>query len=117
MSFIHRNPSTTQRLPGFWLNYSGNRQFLHSNGTALRALVLKASGLQPYELAGPDWLVQSRFDIQVTYPPGASEQQFPEMLRVPCAVCFRPGLRLRSKGRRSMNHPASPRSKPSRVSD
>ena len=47
----------------------------------LRALLLLAFRAKGYELAGPDWLAETRVTIQATLPAGATRQQIPEMLQ------------------------------------
>jgi uncharacterized protein (TIGR03435 family) len=50
-------------------------------GHDLRDLIMLAFGKQVYELSVPAWLTQPRYDIQATYPAGATQSQFPEMLQ------------------------------------
>ena len=47
----------------------------------LRALLLMAFRARGYELAGPDWLAETRVSVQATLPAGATRQQIPEMLQ------------------------------------
>ena len=48
---------------------------------SMRALLLLAFRAKSYELAGPDWLADTRVSIQATMPPGSTRQQVPEMLQ------------------------------------
>lgn len=48
---------------------------------SLRNLLLLAFRAKAYELAGPDWLAETRVSIQATLPAGATRQQVPEMLQ------------------------------------
>ena len=65
---------------------------------SLRALLLLAFRAKAYELAGPDWLAQTRVSIQATLPAGATRQQIPEMLQRLLAERF--GLVVRPAGSR-----------------
>jgi len=49
----------------------------------LRALLLLAFRAKGYELAGPDWLAETRVTIQGTLPAGATRRQVPEMRNDP----------------------------------
>jgi uncharacterized protein (TIGR03435 family) len=48
---------------------------------SLAELLRRAFRLEPYQLSGPEWLSELRFDIQATIPPGATRDQVPEMLQ------------------------------------
>jgi uncharacterized protein (TIGR03435 family) len=48
---------------------------------SLLQLIVRAYGIQPYQLVAPDWTAASRFDVQATLPPGASEKRLPGMLQ------------------------------------
>lgn len=37
--------------------------------------------VQPYQISGPSWLGEQRFDIHATIPPGATKEQVPEMMQ------------------------------------
>jgi uncharacterized protein (TIGR03435 family) len=50
-------------------------------GWTLQQLILRAYGLQPHQLVGPSWMSSERFDVQATFPPGATSNQLPEMLQ------------------------------------
>ena len=47
----------------------------------LRALLLTAFRIKGYELAGPDWLAETRVSVHATLPADATRQQVPEMLQ------------------------------------
>ena len=51
-------------------------------------MVVLAYRLKPYQLIGPDWIRQERYDVQATYPPGATKEQMPEMLQALLADRF-----------------------------
>lgn len=48
---------------------------------SLKQLILRAYGLWPSQLSGPEWMEYVRFDISGKLPEGASQTDFPEMLQ------------------------------------
>lgn len=62
-------------------------------GVALGEMVLLAYRLKPYQLVGPDWIRQERYDVQATYPPGATKAQMPDMLQALLASRFKLQIR------------------------
>ena len=48
---------------------------------ALSYLIAQACRVKLFQVSGPDWLSDARFDIQATLPPGSSTEQVPEMLQ------------------------------------
>ena len=58
--------------------------------TSLAEIVRRAFRLldQPWRLAAPEWLNDSRFDLQATIPAGARTDQIPEMLQALLAQRF-----------------------------
>ncbi len=47
----------------------------------LQALICTAYKIKPYQLEGPDWLKDQRWDILAKMPEGANKDQVPEMLQ------------------------------------
>ncbi len=47
----------------------------------LSALIIQAYKIKQYQLSGPSWLNEDRFDIAATFPEGATEEQLPAMLQ------------------------------------
>jgi uncharacterized protein (TIGR03435 family) len=47
----------------------------------LKNLISMAYKLKVYQVSGPDWLANTRFDIIATFPKGATRDDIPEMLR------------------------------------
>jgi len=56
---------------------------------SLSDLIRIAYKLKSYQLTGPDWLAAQRFDILAKMPPGAKEDQVPEMLQALLAERFK----------------------------
>jgi uncharacterized protein (TIGR03435 family) len=47
----------------------------------LRDLLIVAYLVRPFQVAGPDWIGEDRFDVQAKLPAGATATQVPEMLQ------------------------------------
>jgi uncharacterized protein (TIGR03435 family) len=56
---------------------------------ALDQLILRAYGIKPHQLSGPDWMKNQRFDILANIPDGASAGAVPEMLKALLADRFK----------------------------
>jgi uncharacterized protein (TIGR03435 family) len=63
----------------------------------LFSLVTMAYGIQRYQLVGPDWLGDTRFDITARVPPGATRDQYRLMLQRLLSERFRLTLHHDSK--------------------
>jgi uncharacterized protein (TIGR03435 family) len=63
----------------------------------LTDLIVKAYNVKPHQIAGPDWLLMERFDIQAKLPEGGTEGQTPQMLQTMLADRF--GLRTHTESR------------------
>ena len=48
---------------------------------SLKDLVAMAYDVKPYQITGPDWMAQQRFDVTAKLPEGATKEQVPAMLR------------------------------------
>ena len=48
---------------------------------SLKSLIVYAYRVKPYQVSGPDWLEQERFDIVAKYPEGATKADAPRMLQ------------------------------------
>lgn len=48
---------------------------------SIRQLILRAYGLPSYQLSGPDWMNNFRFDVAAKFPEGANPHQLPQMLQ------------------------------------
>jgi uncharacterized protein (TIGR03435 family) len=47
----------------------------------LKTLISFAYGVKPFQITGPDWLANTRFDIVAKYPAGVAKQDAPKMLQ------------------------------------
>jgi uncharacterized protein (TIGR03435 family) len=59
----------------------------YSNVT-LKALLTKAYGVERYQIAGPSWLEDARYDIVAKVPPGATRERLQQMLQALLAERF-----------------------------
>jgi uncharacterized protein (TIGR03435 family) len=48
---------------------------------SINQLIYRAYGLPAYQLSGPGWMNNLRFDVVAKFPEGASKDQLPEMLQ------------------------------------
>ena len=48
---------------------------------SIRQLILRAYGLPSYQLSGPGWMNDLRFNVTAKFPEGATRDQLPEMLQ------------------------------------
>jgi uncharacterized protein (TIGR03435 family) len=55
---------------------------------SLADLIRAAYRVKPYQISGPDWMREQRFDIVAKLPDGASPDQVPEMLQALLAERF-----------------------------
>jgi len=55
---------------------------------SLRALITLAWSVKDYQVSGPEWLQNARFDIEATLPEGSATSQVPEMLQALLAERF-----------------------------
>ena len=67
------------KLPRFGPHISNSRA--EYVGMPLKDLIALAYGLRGYQVTGPDWLANERFDIVATLPEGASKDDATIMLR------------------------------------
>ena len=49
----------------------------------LKALLIYAYGVKPYQITGPDWMATTRFDIVAKLPDGSTKDDGPKMLQSP----------------------------------
>jgi uncharacterized protein (TIGR03435 family) len=48
---------------------------------SLSTLIENAFGIQDYQLSGPDWMQNTRFDISAKIPPGTTQEQYRLMIQ------------------------------------
>lgn len=57
--------------------------------SSLADLIRIAYDVKPYQVQGPDWMAQQRFEIQAKIPEGVSQDKVPEMLKALLAERFK----------------------------
>jgi uncharacterized protein (TIGR03435 family) len=67
------------KMPNFGIHINGLRA--EYNYTTLKALIASAYNVKEYQVSGPDWLANQRFDIVATMPPGSTKDDAPAMLQ------------------------------------
>ena len=55
---------------------------------SLRDYITSAYQVKLYQVVAPDWIAGERFDVQATLPPGATQEQVPDMLKALLADRF-----------------------------
>src|SRR5450755_4174789 len=55
----------------------------------LRDLMVRAYGVKPAQVSGPDWIFMERFDVKATLPAGSTTNDIPEMLQTLLADRFK----------------------------
>jgi len=48
----------------------------------LKGVIQRAFGVEPLQLIGPDWITTASYDITAVVPPGATREQFNQMMQV-----------------------------------
>jgi uncharacterized protein (TIGR03435 family) len=70
---------------------------VHMENMPMRSLIMTAYSLAPYQLSGPSWLANEKYDIDAKVPPGATREQTSVMLQNLLAERF--GLRVHRETR------------------
>ena len=81
--------------PGERLTVTGSRVDIRY--MSLFNLIVTAYRLKPFQLSGPDWIKNERFDIAATIPAGVTKDQLPEMIRSLLADRFKLTVRRDTK--------------------
>ncbi|MGH9572030.1 MAG: TIGR03435 family protein [Candidatus Acidiferrales bacterium] len=63
----------------------------------LKSLLIRAYGLQPFQIGGPSWLDTQVYDVDAKLPSGATQAEIPAMLQQLLTERFRMTLRWDSK--------------------
>ncbi len=77
-------------------NTTGGR--LTATNVSLRGLIVRAYGVQDYQVEGPDWLRSERFDVAATFPE-ASSKDFQAMMQNMLADRFKLTVHREQKDR------------------
>jgi uncharacterized protein (TIGR03435 family) len=63
----------------------------------LKSLLMKAYGLEPFQISGPAWIDSEHYDVLATIPQGTPQEEVPAMLRQLLAERFRMILHSETK--------------------
>lgn len=70
---------------------------LRYNNVSLKDCIRVAYGVKDFQVEGPDWIADTRFDIVAKLPAGSSHDQIPEMLQTLLADRFKLALHHQTK--------------------
>ena len=79
------------------VSMSTDRDQLRYSNVTLKDLILNAYGVKDYQISGPDFIENSRFEIVAKLPSGAAKEQAPVMLQQLLAERFRMTLHREEK--------------------
>ena len=76
---------------------TGSKGQVVFTNVALRKLIMRAYEIQDFQLEGPDWMANVKFDIAAKYPADSTKEQRPLMLRNLLAERFHLVIRRQTK--------------------
>jgi uncharacterized protein (TIGR03435 family) len=71
------------------LAFAIDKNRIHIVYQSLSAILARAYGVAPFQIAGPEYLATERFEILATIPEGGTEEQVPQMLQALLAERFK----------------------------
>jgi uncharacterized protein (TIGR03435 family) len=80
-----------------WVGMSADRALVTYTNITLRDCIRAAYRVRDFQVIGPEWINNSRFEITAKLPAGASPDQIPEMLQVLLVERFKLTLRRDKK--------------------
>lgn len=80
-----------------FIGMSADRAMVKYTNITLRDCIRGAYRVREFQIVGPGWMTSARFEISAKLPPGASEDQIPEMLRALLAERFKLEVRREMK--------------------
>jgi uncharacterized protein (TIGR03435 family) len=86
------NPSNTM-----FIGMSADGAMVKYTNITLLDCIRGAYRVREFQIVGPAWMTSARFEITAKLPPGASEDQIPEMLRALLAERFKLEIRREMK--------------------
>jgi uncharacterized protein (TIGR03435 family) len=82
------NPSNA-----IWIGMSADAGMVRYTNITLKDCIRAAYRVRDFQIQGPDWINDARFEITAKLPPATSQDQIPEMLQVLLAERFKLTLR------------------------
>ena len=90
-------PSDPNPGSPMFIGMSADGAMVTYTNITLRDCILGAYRARDFQIAGPDWMTKSRFQISAKLPPGATSDQIPEMLQALLAERFKLEIRREMK--------------------
>ena len=90
-------PSDPQPMGMMRIGMNSDAGMVRYSNVSLKDCIRTAYRVKDFQVQGPDWLEDARFDITAKLPPGSSENQIPEMLQTLLAERFRLTIRRDSR--------------------
>ncbi|WP_321471215.1 TIGR03435 family protein [uncultured Paludibaculum sp.] len=82
-------PSEPQPMGRIRIMMNTDGGMLRYSNVSIKDCIRTAFKLKEFQIQGPDWLGNERFDIVAKFPAGATEKQVPEMLQALLAERFK----------------------------
>jgi uncharacterized protein (TIGR03435 family) len=90
-------PSDPNPTNPMWVGMSADRALVTYTNITLRDCIRAAYRVRDFQIIGPEWITNTRFEITAKLAAGASPDQIPEMLQVLLAERFKLTLRRDTK--------------------
>lgn len=109
-------PSDPNPSNAMWIGMSADRAMVTYTNITLKDCIRAAYRVRDFQIAGPDWIAKTRFEITAKLARDASPDQIPEMMQTLLAERFKLDLRRDTKEQSVYAltvGPGGPRLKPS----
>ena len=90
-------PAAPPEMGRIRIGMNADGGMLRYTNVSLREVIRVAYRVKDFQIEGPDWLGNDRFDIQAKFPEGATQDQVPEMLQSLLADRFKLSLHRETK--------------------
>jgi uncharacterized protein (TIGR03435 family) len=90
-------PAAPMPLGQMRIGMQADGAMLRYTNVSLKDCIRNAYRLKDFQIQGPDWLSDARFDITAKLPEGATQEQIPEMLQALLAERFKLQVHRESK--------------------
>jgi len=74
-------PADPQEMGKFMIGMGGDPGRITYTGVSLKNVLMRAYRVRVYQIAGPSWIDNERFNISAKLPEGTTQDQVPEMLQ------------------------------------
>ena len=74
-------PADPQEMGKLMIGMGGDPGRINYTGVSLKNVLMRAYRVRVYQIAGPSWIDNERFNITAKLPEGATQDQVPEMLQ------------------------------------